>query len=122
MKCKYRCCNDEVPQGGRKKCFCSRKCKNCYFVHKRRIALKLKGIEYKGGKCEICGYNKCKRALEFHHKDKTKKSFSVSVLPHTRSWARIKEEIDKCALVCANCHREIEDGEIKFLYGENYGM
>lgn len=40
--------------------------------------VKLKAIEYKGGKCQICGYNKCTGALEFHHLDPTKKDFNIS--------------------------------------------
>jgi len=66
-------------------------------------------IEYKGGKCSICGYGKCKDALEFHHLDSSKKDFGVSKSGLTRSWLRIKKEIDKCILVCANCHRELHN-------------
>lgn len=51
------------------------RCKKCATesVAKRRRILKLKAVEYKGGKCEICGYNKCIDALEFHHLDPQKK-------------------------------------------------
>lgn len=62
----------------------------------------------KGDSCEICGYNKCKAALEFHHNDPTKKEFNIS-----SAWSynmdRIKKEIGKCILVCSNCHREIHE-------------
>lgn len=64
-------------------------------------------LEYKGSKCERCGYNRCMEALEFHHIDPTKKDFNVSSRGHTRSWKRVKEELDKCVLLCANCHREL---------------
>lgn len=73
-------------------------------VIKRRKALRQKAIEYKGGKCNTCGYNKCTGALEFHHP--RKKNFGISE-GNTRSWVRMKPELDKCLLVCANCHREI---------------
>jgi hypothetical protein len=66
---------------------------------------KLELIEYKGGCCEICGYNKCSAALEFHHKDPTQKDFAIS--SHSYSFEKMKIEVDKCMLVCSNCHREI---------------
>lgn len=72
-----------------------------YYRHK----LKEMSVIYKGGCCEICGYNKCINALEFHHKDPKEKDFSPSGKSY--SWERVKNEIDKCILVCANCHREI---------------
>lgn len=62
-------------------------------------------VEYKGGKCEICGYDKCITALHFHHKDPNEKDFTVSRKSY--SFERLKEEVDKCILVCANCHSEI---------------
>lgn len=77
-------------------------------VTKRRKTIRQKAIEYKGGKCQQCGYNKCKEALEFHHL--SNKSFGISQKGYTRSWQKVKEELDKCVLLCANCHREIENG------------
>ena len=81
-------------------------------VSKKRKKIKEKAIEYKGGKCVICGYNKCQGALEFHHIDTSKKNFSISSTGMTRSWEKIKIELDKCICVCANCHREIHSGLI----------
>lgn len=69
-------------------------------------------VEYKGGHCIICGYNRCMSALEFHHLDQNKKDFSISVNGYTMSWEKIKNELDKCVCVCANCHREIHSGLI----------
>ena len=70
-----------------------------------RQRAKMKLVEYKGGKCEKCGYNKCIDALEFHHLDPNEKDFTIG----GKSWSfnRLKSEADKCILVCANCHREI---------------
>jgi len=79
-------------------------------VSERRKKLRKMAREYKGGKCVLCGYNKCQDALDFHHKNPNKKDFGLSVKGLTRSWDKIKSEIDKCALVCANCHREIHAG------------
>ncbi len=76
-------------------------------VRKRRKKVRQMAIEYKGGKCQTCGYSKCIEALEFHHADSSEKDFSISEKGYTRSWKRVREELDKCILVCANCHREI---------------
>lgn len=78
-----------------------------YITNKRR-EIKIKAVEYKGGKCEVCGYNKCMTALEFHHLDPSNKSFSIS--SKFKSWDNIVKELEKCVLVCSNCHREIESG------------
>lgn len=83
------------------------KCNSC-LVNQRRFKVKEKCLEYKGGKCQICGYNKCSRALSFHHIS-GKKEFGISGA-HTRKWESIMEELNKCILVCANCHMEIHDG------------
>ena len=78
-------------------------------VAKRRRKVKEMAIQYKGGKCQICGYDKYAGALDLHHA-KGKKIFGISAKGYTRSWTKIKEELDKCILVCANYHREIEGG------------
>lgn len=85
----------------------TRKQRSVEAVTRRRRKLKELAITYKGGACMHCGYSKCNAALEFHHLDPSKKDFSISVQGYTRSWEYIKTELDKCILVCANCHREI---------------
>ncbi len=79
-------------------------------VVKRRKKVKSLSVEYKGGKCQICGYHKCDGALELHHIDPTQKSFGIGAKGYTRSWEKVRTELDKCALLCANCHREVEAG------------
>ena len=88
-------------------------CKICDSEHmKQRIKnLKLRAIEYKGGKCVICGYNKCPRSLDFHHLDPSKKEFSMGERK-TQIFEKIKIELDKCVLLCKNCHGEVHDGMI----------
>ena len=76
-------------------------------VHKRRKKIRQMAIEYKGGQCKTCGYNRCIEALEFHHADSLTKDFSISEKGYTRSWREVQEELDKCILLCANCHREL---------------
>lgn len=70
-------------------------------------------VEYKGGKCVFCGYCRDIAALDFHHLDETQKDFGLSQKGLTRSWQKIQEELGKCILVCANCHREIHSGSIR---------
>ena len=79
-------------------------------VIRRRKKLREMARDYKGGKCMMCGYDRCQRALSFHHLNPKEKDFDLSSRGLTRSWERIKKEIDKCVLVCANCHMEIHDG------------
>lgn len=71
-------------------------------MSKRRKALREKAILYKGGKCELCGYNNCIEALDFHHNDKKSKKFGLSARGVTRFW--------KIVLLCSNCHREVHAG------------
>ncbi len=73
----------------------------------KRKSLRLKAIEYKGGQCQKCGYSKCFDTLEFHH-DQNYKNFGISAKGYTRSWEKVRAELDLCILLCANCHREIE--------------
>jgi hypothetical protein len=89
---------------GRNKGRTKEKCNSCS-VNLRRFALKQKCVAYKGGKCENCGYNKSNRALTFHHLDPSEKEFSIGG-KHCRKWEVIRKELDKCKLLCANCHAE----------------
>ena len=76
-------------------------------VAKRRKKVRSMAIEHLGGKCAKCGYSKYPEVLEFHHKHPSEKDFSISKSGHCRSWQRVKTEIEKCNLLCANCHREL---------------
>lgn len=110
IKCAYWNCNNLfTPRNSIHKC-CSKKCSQIVAVSRRRKELKLKAISYKGGRCTRCGYDKYEGALEFHHLDPSEKDFSISRNGTTKSWERVKEELDKCILVCANCHRELHAG------------
>jgi 5-methylcytosine-specific restriction endonuclease McrA len=82
-------------------------------VKRRRERVRLTAIQYKGGCCQICGYDRCMEALEFHHLDPTKKDFGISNKGYTRSWEKVKAEADKCILLCANCHREVHAGVLQ---------
>ncbi len=88
-------------------------CNSCR-TNLRRFKIKNKCIKYKGGKCQICGYDKCNRVLIFHHRDPAKKIFGIGGA-HCRSWDAIKKELDKCDLLCRNCHGELHSKNDKNL-------
>ena len=94
---------------GRQRRFCSPQCKNKYFVTLRRKNLKEQAVSYKGGKCLICGYDRCLDALTFHHLD-GHKDFGIAARGYTRSWKAVKAELERCILVCATCHLEVHAG------------
>ena len=84
------------------------RCKTCHNKRQHLYVLetKKKAVEYKGGKCQRCGYNKNYAALDFHHLDPDEKDLNYKTARHW-SWERLKVELDKCELVCRNCHAEI---------------
>lgn len=104
-KCAWHICEELS-----KSKFCSKQCKNKFYVSKRRKRVKLKAIEYMGGKCIVCGYNRCVSALAFHHIDESKKEFGIASYGYSRSWDRVKAELNKCVLLCSNCHAEHHEG------------
>lgn len=83
------------------------RCDKCNYekVTEYRRKKKEWAVGYLGGKCVRCGYDKCIQALEFHHICKEEKEFQISKYTHC-SYATLKDELDKCELLCANCHRE----------------
>lgn len=81
-------------------------CKSCatQMVIRRRQSNKMRAVAYKGGHCLDCGgvFQAC--VYDFHHIDPTQKDFTIGC-EDGASWARIKVELDKCVLLCSNCHR-----------------
>jgi predicted HNH restriction endonuclease len=102
---------------GKQKKFCSTQCKAKYGNNKhqnynaqqrrgrqRRNAL----IDHAGGACSVCGYNKNKAALCFHHIDGSTKSFSLCLRNcSNRKESALYAELQKCILLCSNCHMEL---------------
>ena len=105
--------------------YCSKSCKSLAITARRRTdeeirvanvkaviewrrRVKAKAVSYKGGSCQVCGYDVCHRSMEFHHLDPSKKDFGISS-GDTRAWDKVVVELDKCILVCSNCHGEIHD-------------
>lgn len=83
----------------------SKFCISC-FSRIRNQTVKKKLIAYKGGKCERCGYDKCMAAIDFHHRTPSNKKFGISVSLNAMSFSKLLIEVDKCILLCSNCHRE----------------
>jgi 5-methylcytosine-specific restriction endonuclease McrA len=75
-------------------------------VQKRRKKVREMALELLGGRCVRCGYDRCIDALEIHHLESSEKDFGISAKGYTRSWTKIRAELRKCELLCANCHRE----------------
>jgi hypothetical protein len=108
---------------GNQRKYCSNSCKCKYHNHvngnqsyanqkNRGLEKKYEFILMKGGKCERCGYNNSFRALTFHHRDPSLKMFSLE----TRTLANMSPkkclvELDKCDLLCFNCHMELHENE-----------
>lgn len=95
--------------------YCKPCAKKTFKQYDGRAKVKLSCVQYKGGKCEHCSYDRCISALEFHHIDPLMKEFHISDYTHHGKidMEKIKSELDKCALLCANCHREVHAGLIK---------
>lgn len=87
-------------------------CKQCTANNqtKRRRQIKKQAVEYLGGKCRLCGFKTDKVVVyDFHHRDPFQKDFMIS--KQAKSFESIKSELDKCDLLCANCHRLVHNGE-----------
>ena len=83
------------------------------FNSRQRIRLvKIQCVQYLGGSCILCGYSRCMAALEFHHVNPASKLYEIGKRP-SLSLEKQKPELDKCVLLCANCHREVESGFIE---------
>lgn len=87
------------------------KCKKCLDDHHKNRMKDIILNHFGKYECTSCGYNKCIRAIEFHHMDTTEKEVEVSQM-NSYSKERIVSELEKCLMLCANCHREIHEGLI----------
>lgn len=116
-----KCIVCQMELKGRQRRFCSNKCKQKetnqrwkeYGVQRNKgLERKKELVKIKGEKCSICGYNKSYAALTFHHRDPSVKEIRLDIRGlSNRKWSRILEEVEKCDLVCFNCHMEIHWGE-----------
>ncbi len=89
-------------------------------LSQRRRALKVRSVEYLGGSCTDCGYvfvGDNPYAFDFHHRNPTEKKFGPA--SKTYSWEKTREELDKCDLLCAICHRKVHFEEGARNNGQN---
>lgn len=90
-------------------------CASCQ-VNLRRFPRKEQSVAYLGGCCTKCGYSKCIASLAFHHRDPKEKMFGIgSSVAASKPWAELQLELDKCILLCQNCHHELhwEEGSVQ---------
>lgn len=106
------CCHEIKPKtefykncGSKSRGYC-KKCLGKY--HQDRVRkVKVKMILYKGGSCDRCGLrleDSHYSVFDFHHLDPLTKDPNFSGIKFQK-WEKIKNEIDKCKLLCSNCHR-----------------
>jgi 5-methylcytosine-specific restriction endonuclease McrA len=103
------------PLGERSTQFWNRIHQDSIARHITRSTIKEEAVALKGGCCQRCGYNKNLRALEFHHVNPQDKAFAISEVTWgmkaddgCQAWRAVQVELEKCILLCANCHREVE--------------
>ena len=115
MKDDSNCIVCGKPLHGKQTKFCSPTCKNkdlqSYEAQKRRgLNRKLSLVKNAGGRCSLCGYQKNLAALVFHHTDSSGKDFKLDMRSlSNRKLEPVLREINKCILVCANCHAELHN-------------
>jgi 5-methylcytosine-specific restriction endonuclease McrA len=111
INCKI--CDNKL--NGKQTHYCSIRCKNkahqSYQSQKERgINRKVRIIKSLGGQCSICGYKRNITALTFHHNNPFKKQFKLDVRSlSNRTFSKIERELQKCILVCHNCHAELHN-------------
>lgn len=92
------------------------RCRQCYneIQGDKRSDFKRQYLQsYYDGGCECCGFNKCIEVLEFHHRDPSEKEFSPANIMHIKSGKR-EQELEKCDVLCSNCHRGFHSGHVVF--------
>jgi hypothetical protein len=82
-------------------------------VTARRKRVKAILVAEAGGRCLACGYDSCMAALQFHHLRPEEKRFSLGRQGVARSLEKARAEANKCVLLCANCHAEVEAGVLR---------
>jgi hypothetical protein len=96
----------DFPMTSTKRGYRNSYCRTCQTIKVRNSRQRFKDqcLAYKGGKCEVCGYFKCRDAMDFHHPGE--KEFQLSRYPRCELDDEVRAELDKCQLLCCRCHRE----------------
>lgn len=117
LETKYLYCNkhgdcEHVESGIKIKKWKCCACSVQYSYHYMKRS-KAKAMAYLGGVCGLCGYSKSLSALTFHHKNPLFKSFNLAGTGLCKAWDKLVLELDKCQLLCFNCHNEVHEQEDK---------
>jgi hypothetical protein len=88
------------------------RCARCRIeaVTARRRRVKETLVFEAGGCCQVCGYDRYRRALAFHHVDPRTKVRTIANRGSTVAIETLRAEAQKCVLLCHNCHAEVEGG------------
>lgn len=103
---------------------CDMLCANCHRLHHlaqdvnskggavvdSRRRLKVRAVDRMGGRCLGCERTGPPALFDFHHTDAKDKGFGIGQDGIPRSWERVIAELEKCVMLCANCHREVHAG------------
>ena len=88
---------------------------NVKYQKKERDRRKQLLVGMLGGKCKLCGYDKCLAAIDFHHLDSANKSFEISRFILSKALDAVVEEAKKTIPLCKNCHAEVHKGYRKLI-------
>lgn len=99
-------CEREFPRKRK----CNRVCSTCRMNYVRYVQ-RQKGIDILGGKCSNCDEADCE-VLQFHHKNPAEKEFTLSANWANKDWDKLEKEINKCELLCSNCHIKLHRKDI----------
>lgn len=75
-----------------------------------RRRLKVRAADHMGGRCFGCDREGPAALFDFHHMEAADKSFGIGQDGIPRSWDKVVAELEKCVMLCANCHREVHAG------------
>ena len=82
-------------------------CKTCETLERKELIMSYILEVFPELKCQRCGYSKCFAALDFHHLDPKEKEYQIGdFFRSRRNKSIVINELNKCVLLCANCHRE----------------
>lgn len=80
----------------------------------RRAKYKLMINEYKDRPCAICNNKYANPAMDLHHIDPATKDYEISGMFRSLGYDKIKLELEKCAVLCAVCHRLLHAGVVEY--------
>lgn len=89
--------------------FRCKRCRNDHVIQYRKD-VKARLVKEFGGTCKLCGYARCVANMIFHHRDPSIKEFEIGNKGGTLSYEKLRQEAEKCVLLCCRCHGEVHAG------------